>query len=262
MTRRSRRGSRAHVEYIVAHQRSDGWFGPYPLDAVTQALRPVGDPAGQQGAGAVSRGHRGRSRRCRRHCRSMRAMLAGLDATPLYDWGRFRWYEGLVPALYAYERTGEPWLLDLARKLRAQGVDFEALMADRRCARCRRRVADCGNGPSTSSTWRWRPRRRPSAGGSTSGRRTAPSRRRWSTCWTSITARSTGMFSGDECLAGRNPLQGSELCAVVEYMYSLEHLHVGLRRRRLRRSPGAARLQRAAGRRSRPTCGRTSTTSR
>ena len=34
----------------------------------------------------------------------------------------------------------------------------------------------------------------------------------------------TGMFSGDECLAGKNPLQGSELCAVVEYMYSLEIL--------------------------------------
>jgi hypothetical protein len=34
----------------------------------------------------------------------------------------------------------------------------------------------------------------------------------------------TGMFSGDECLAGRNPLQGTELCAVVEFMYSLELL--------------------------------------
>ena len=33
-----------------------------------------------------------------------------------------------------------------------------------------------------------------------------------------------GMFSGDECLAGRNPLQGTELCAVVEFMYSLETL--------------------------------------
>jgi len=33
-----------------------------------------------------------------------------------------------------------------------------------------------------------------------------------------------GMFSGDECLAGKNPLQGTELCAVVEFMYSLEHL--------------------------------------
>ncbi|GLX66804.1 beta-L-arabinofuranosidase domain-containing protein [Paenibacillus glycanilyticus] len=33
-----------------------------------------------------------------------------------------------------------------------------------------------------------------------------------------------GMFSGDEWLAGTHPSQGTELCAVVEYMYSLEHL--------------------------------------
>jgi hypothetical protein len=32
-----------------------------------------------------------------------------------------------------------------------------------------------------------------------------------------------GMFSCDELFAGRNPSQGSELCAVVEYMFSLEH---------------------------------------
>jgi len=32
------------------------------------------------------------------------------------------------------------------------------------------------------------------------------------------------MFSGDECLAGKNPIQGTELCAVVEFLYSLEHL--------------------------------------
>jgi hypothetical protein len=34
----------------------------------------------------------------------------------------------------------------------------------------------------------------------------------------------TGMFTGDECLAGKNPLQGTELCAVLETLYSLELL--------------------------------------
>jgi hypothetical protein len=34
----------------------------------------------------------------------------------------------------------------------------------------------------------------------------------------------TGMFTGDECLSGTNPVQGTELCSVVELMYSLEVL--------------------------------------
>ncbi|MGM0881271.1 MAG: beta-L-arabinofuranosidase domain-containing protein [Bacillota bacterium] len=33
-----------------------------------------------------------------------------------------------------------------------------------------------------------------------------------------------GMFSGDEWLSGTHPSQGVELCAVVEYMYSMEQL--------------------------------------
>jgi DUF1680 family protein len=33
-----------------------------------------------------------------------------------------------------------------------------------------------------------------------------------------------GMFSGDEWLSGTSPSQGVELCAVVEYMYTMEQL--------------------------------------
>lgn len=34
----------------------------------------------------------------------------------------------------------------------------------------------------------------------------------------------TGLFTGDENLAGRDPTRGTELCTVVEYMYTLEEL--------------------------------------
>ena len=33
-----------------------------------------------------------------------------------------------------------------------------------------------------------------------------------------------GGFTGDECLSGLSPIQGTELCAIVEQMYSYEHL--------------------------------------
>ncbi|MBQ3506985.1 MAG: glycoside hydrolase family 127 protein, partial [Clostridia bacterium] len=33
-----------------------------------------------------------------------------------------------------------------------------------------------------------------------------------------------GLFTGDECLSGLSPIQGTELCAVAEQMYAYEHL--------------------------------------
>jgi len=71
----------------------------------------------------------------------------------------------------------------------------------------------------------------------------------------------TGMFTGDECLAGKNPVQGTELCAVVEALYSLEHLlsvtgnpAFGDRLERIAFNALPATFA--------PTCGPTSTTSR
>ncbi len=37
-----------------------------------------------------------------------------------------------------------------------------------------------------------------------------------------------GMFTGDEHLSGRSPSQGTELCAVVEYMFSLQNVIKGV----------------------------------
>ncbi len=212
----------SHVNYIITHQRSDGWFGPYPLDAVTRrydlwAILLINKVLVQYHDAT------GDDRALQSSLRSMRAMLDGLDATPLYGWGRFRWFEGLVPALYAYERTGEPWLLELARKLRAQGVDFEAVMA-----------ADDVRAPTPRhGLWKWT-KHVVNMGMATKAAALSwridqrPADRAFATRMIELLdqyhGQVTGMFSGDECLAGKNPLQGSELCAVVEYMYSLEHL--------------------------------------
>jgi uncharacterized protein len=92
--------------------------------------------------------------------------------------------------------------------------------------------------------------------------RDAVYRRGACSCSTATTVQVTGMFTGDEHYAGKDPIQGTELCAVVEYMYSLRMLVSifgdAVVRDRLERD----RLQRPARPPSPPTCGRTSTTSR
>jgi hypothetical protein len=115
-----------YVDFIVTHQRADGWYSPYPEDAVAKRYDMWAILLANK---VLVQYHEatGDARVLDAVVRSLKAILAGLDRTPLYAWGKFRWYEGLVSTYYAYERTRESWLLDLAHKLRAQGVDFEAL---------------------------------------------------------------------------------------------------------------------------------------
>jgi len=211
-----------YVNYIVDHQRADGWYGPYPADAVAKrydmwAILLVNKVLAQY------HGATGDQRALDAVVKSLHAMLDGLDQTPLYGWGKFRWFEGLVPALYAYEQTRHSWLLDLARKLRAQGTDYEALFETddvkvptprRGLWKWTKHVVNMAMAPKAAAlSWRL-------------DRRTAD--RAFATKMIGVLDRYhgqvTGMFTGDECLSGRNPVQGTELCAVVEFMYSLEQL--------------------------------------
>ena len=53
-------------------------------------------------------------------CRALRCLYEVMqDGTvKLKDWGKFRWFEALIPIFYVYERTGEEYLLTLAKLLR------------------------------------------------------------------------------------------------------------------------------------------------
>ena len=211
-----------YVDYIVAHQRPDGWYGPYPLDAsakpydlwaillankvLVQYHEATGDAAVLQAV-----------------LRNLKATLEALDRTPLFNWGKFRWFEGLIPVYYVYERTGDAWLLDLARKLYTQGFNYLEFYGGedvtqptprRGLWRFDKHVVNTGMALKAYAL-SWRLTRR-------EAERAFPAR--MLEILDRYHGQVTGMFTGDESLAGKNPVQGTELCAVVEALYSLEHL--------------------------------------
>jgi DUF1680 family protein len=213
---------RRYVTHIVEHQRADGWFSPYPEDAVAKrydmwAILLVNKVLAQYHDAT------GDARVLAAMTKSLRAMQQGLDRTPLYNWGKFRWFEGVIPIYHAFERTREPWLLDLARKLREQGVDYEALYSTpditvptprRGLWKWTKHVVNTAMAAKAAALM-WRLDQRPGD---------KAFARRMIDLLDTHHGQVTGMFTGDECLSGRNPLQGTELCAVVEFLYSLEHL--------------------------------------
>ncbi len=210
------------VDHIIATQRSDGWYAPYPADAnarsydlwaillANKVLVQYHEATGDAGVLEAV-------------IRNLKATLAAMDRTPLFDWGKFRWYEGLIPVYYAYEQTGQAWLLDLARKLHEQGFDYMTFYdgEDIRVPTPRRglwrfdkHVVNTGMAlKAYALSWRLSQR---------DAERAFPAE--MLDILDRYHGQVTGMFTGDECLSGTNPVQGTELCAVVEAMYSLEHL--------------------------------------
>src|SRR3712207_2384283 len=128
----------------------------------------------------------------------------------------------LLSIYWLYERTGEEWLLDLADKARRHGFDwashFEHFPYHERTKReeCNLMTHVVNNAMAI---------KQPGVSFLRSG---DPGDRQAVFQIIETLDRYhgqvTGVFSGDEHLAGKNPSQGTELCAVVEYMFSLEVL--------------------------------------
>jgi hypothetical protein len=211
-----------YIKQIVDRQRPDGWYAPYPADAAAKAydlwaILLVNKVLVQYHEATHD------DTVLQAVLRNLRATLDTLDRTPLYDWGKFRYFEGLISTYYAYELTGQPWLLDLARKLRDQGFDYRAYYAGPDVAgptprrglwTWQKHVVNTGMALKALAL-AWRLSRNPDD---------LAFPQRMLRILDRYHGLPTGMFTGDECLSGRNPVQGTELCAVVETLYSLEHL--------------------------------------
>ncbi len=218
-----------YMDYVIKHQHEDGWLGPRTMVAASgKSAQPRYDLWGQILATKVLMQYAeatGDERGTTTLVRLLRGIDHTIDRTPLFDWGQFRWFEALPAIFWLYEKQGGMWLLDLATKLYAQGFNW-------------------GNFFTTPAGW-------PAAAPTRKGRwnymshvvNNAMAPKAHGLWWrVSGDARDrsvvyemleklhrhhgmvTGVFTGDECLVGKNPLHGTELCAVVELAYSLEVL--------------------------------------
>ncbi len=208
-----------YVATILDRQHEDGWLGPKPEDIgnfdlwshflALKMLAQYESATGDQRVTAAMK-------------KGLRRIDAHIDELPLHDWAKFRWFEALIPIYRLYEKSQEPWLLKLAAKLRTQGFDWSRFFEDTPVVE-----------PTPKGQWNFKGHVVNNAmalkANALCWRLTGEERDRTAVYDMLETLDTyhgmvTGVFSGDECLAGKNPSHGTELCAVVEYMYSLETL--------------------------------------
>ncbi len=228
------------IDFILKTQHEDGWLGPvkgnpsagsrlqnydpWPrfilLKAMTQWQEATGD-----------------ARIIPAMNRFFRCLDKVLDEKPLEEWARVRWADLSLSTYWLYDRTGESWLLELAAKVHHQGLDWLQLARDYpyrekvtqsmlnqfKVAAGGRGINDqygathgvnTGMGIKAPGVWYRQSHEQADKAAALSLLDNLDK----------YHGQATGIFSCDEHLAGKHPSQGTELCTVVESMFSLETL--------------------------------------
>jgi hypothetical protein len=211
------------IEWSLASQREDGYFGPATIQTVNNEIDKKYD--------------------WWHHMIMLKVMIQYEEATgderiqpfllkffqyvhrrieewPLKTWAKARGAEMMLCIMWLYKRRPEPFLLKLIRLVAGQTTDWTDILYDFPFWRkvesmdMRTHVVNVAMGVKT-------PAIRYEYSGS---KKELEAVHRGIKSLMTYHGQAHGMFSGDEWLSGTHPSQGVELCAVVEYMYSLEHL--------------------------------------
>lgn len=207
------------IEWTIASQRPDGSIGPlknkdwWPnyviLKVLTQYQEATGDP-----------------RVIPLMERYFRYQAANIEKQPLFKWAVHRWADELASVLWLYDRNHDPKLIDLARVLHRQGFSWKGFFENfafkekvtREQTNYDTHVVNNAMALKTSALW-WR------VSGDHTDRDAVYHQLAMLDRYHGLP---NGAHSGDEHFAGTNPTQGTELCAIVESMYSLHLMTAAL----------------------------------
>lgn len=207
-----------YMDAILSFQKEDGWICPcsdeerksydtWAVQLISKVLVVYYECSGDE-----------RAPTCLYRVLKNYYELLSSGTVRLFSWGEYRWFECLIAIRFLYDRTREEWLLSLAKLLKEQGADYTTFtdLWVRPLNRWRfdTHIVNLAMMLKAEAVYQ----------SLFDGEYTdyAESLR---SILEEYNGTPVGLFTGDECLSGLSPVQGTELCAVVEQMYSYELLY-------------------------------------
>lgn len=209
--------AKKYIDAIIEAQQPDGWICPckkeerptydtWAVQLITKVLTVYYDCSGDERIPEV----------IYKTLKNYYELLKSGEIK-LFNWGEFRWFEAFVAINFTYEKYQEPWLNDLAKILKEQGADYSKFI-------------ETWKRPLNKWTYHTHivniamMLKAEAISCDTLGEEYTDRAEMFRDVLAKYNGRPTGVFTGDECVSGISPIQGTELCAVAEQMYSYEHL--------------------------------------
>ncbi len=215
---------KAWIEPILASSSDSGWYGPiknkdrWPLAVANKVLIQYYEATGDKRAITVL-------------TKYFRYLHDSPPDWPDKEWRGVRAMENAVTGYWLYRQTGEPWIPETIESIQKNSFDwtsyYEKFPWDSAASADKKVPLNWGpegltahvvnNAMAVKYPGLWYEQ--------------SKDERFKKAVFSGIEkydlnhGQAAGRFSGDEHLSGKSPVQGSELCSVVEYMFSLEELY-------------------------------------
>ena len=211
-----------YIDAIVSVQEKDGWICPcktedrkkydtWAIQLICKTLKVYYDCSGDERIPDV----------IYKVLRNYYELLKSGEIA-LFGWGKFRWFESFISINFIYEKYGEDWIADLAKIIKKQGFDYNSVTEKwKKPSHKWQMITHIVNMTMMLKS--------EAVSHGILGEKYTDNAEKLRTILDKYNGTCFESFTGDEVLSGLDPTKGTELCAVVEQMYSYEEIfaHTG-----------------------------------
>ena len=210
--------AKKYIDAILSFQKPDGWICPckdderktydtWAVQLITKTLTVYYECSGDERIPEV----------IYRVLKNYYDLLKGGEIR-LFDWGKARWFECFIAINFTYARFKEDWLVELAKILEEQGLNYNEAtpLWERPLNRWRFDTHIVNMGMMLKSE---------AVSCDILNKEYTDNAEYLHSILEKYNGTPVGLFTGDECLSGLSPIQGTELCSVAEQMFSYEILY-------------------------------------